>query len=72
MNQAYEDSRHRHVQLISGRAKACEIYSAALCRAILIGLVKQCEADAALDTSGMGLVHDDPEEREEIEQRATN
>ena len=31
-----DPSRHRHVQLMSGRAKACQVYPCALCQAVCI------------------------------------
>ena len=36
----------RHVQLLSGRAAAAQVYPKALCRALSQGIVKQAQADA--------------------------
>eukprot|EP00973_Karenia_brevis_P046741 6486121-Karenia_brevis.AAC.1 len=38
-------AKHRHVILLSGRAKAAQVYPPALCRAICQGLLKQKEDD---------------------------
>ena len=43
---------HRHVQLIGGRAKACEIYPTKLCEAMLRGLKDQLVADGRLCADG--------------------
>ena len=40
---------HKHAQLVSGRAKACEIYPDTFCNAILQGICRELEDKAWLD-----------------------
>ena len=56
LEKEYWQEKHRHVQLVSGRAKACQQYPTALCEAILRGLVKQLHVDGRLDAHAPGLV----------------
>ncbi len=44
----WKGSKHRHVHLISGRAKAAEVYPPKLCTAILKGLRRQFLADGLM------------------------
>ena len=50
------EEKHRHVMLMSGRAKACEVYPRALARAIARGLRTQLKADGMLEANGVGLI----------------
>ena len=49
---------HRHIQLISGRAKAAEVYPDKLCAAIVCGLMEQMQEDSRIARYGsdMGTV----------------
>ena len=58
-------SKHRHVALMNGRARACEVYPTALCKAIIRGLQRQLEVDGTMGRNGVGMVcqlGDDPGE----------
>jgi len=55
---------HRHVTLVSGRAKAAEVYPRALCRAILRGLRRQLTKDGVMEENGVGVICQVAEETE--------
>ncbi len=50
----WRGTKHRHVHLISGRAKAAEVYPPALCTAILKGLRRQSIADGLMCPKDIG------------------
>ena len=59
LDNAWWEHQHRHVQLLSGRASACQVYPSKLRRAILRGLVKQLRYDQDIPKDGVGIVCDD-------------
>ena len=55
---------HRHVTLIGGRAKACEVYPTVLCEAIVQGLRDQLLHDGRLMEDGtLNVAHHDEDKR---------
>ncbi len=52
----WKGQMHRHVHLISGRAKAAEVYPPKLCKAILTGLRYQFIADGLMVPGEIGTV----------------
>ncbi len=52
----WKGQMHRHVRLISGRAKAAKVYPPKLCKAILIGLRYQFIADGLMAPGEIGTV----------------
>ncbi len=67
----WRGAKHRHVHLISGRAKAAEVYPPRLCTAILKGLRAQFIADGLMTQKGIGTVCCEepdisPEAKEEV------
>ena len=53
------DGSHRHVTLIGGRAKACEVYPTGIIHAILRGLRRQMEHDNRWHEGEIGVVCDE-------------
>ena len=47
---------HRHVILMGGRAKACQVYPPKLVKAILKGFVRQLRADGKLHDLHIGAI----------------
>ena len=65
LEKAFWADKHRHIQLLGGKAKACEIYPKSLCRAILRGFKRQLEEEGVLSRGGVGAIcqiNDDPSE----------
>ena len=58
---------HRHIQLISGRAKHAEIYPDQLHQAILTGLIEQMKADGRIETGSIGSIAPSDEARQNWE-----
>ena len=54
--------KHRHIQLIGGRAKRAEIYPPKLCKAIIQGLIKQMIQDGRIVAGQIGAIMKDDEE----------
>ena len=50
------DGAHRHVALVSGRAKACEVYPTGVIHAILRGMRRQLEYDQRWHAGEIGVV----------------
>ena len=55
---------HRHVQLVGGRAKACEVYPRKLCEAMLRGLKDQLVADGLRNSDGSLFMTGHDEDRD--------
>ena len=54
---------HRHIQLVSGRAKRADIYPKKLCRAIVKGLIEQVTHDSIIIRGHIGsVIADDGED----------
>ena len=62
------EERHRHVQLVSGRAKACEVYPKELCKAIMRGLSRQLEKDGRMSRHGQGVTCQEGAELNDLEE----
>ena len=54
--------QHRHVELVGGKAKQCEVYPRRLCQAILKGLRNQLIKDGRMEVNGVGIICQEPEE----------
>ena len=52
----WRGAMHRHVHLISGRAKAAEVYPPKLCKAILKGLRTQLRYDGSMIQHDIGTI----------------
>ena len=52
----WKAAKHRHVHLVSGRAKAAEVYPPKLCTAILKGLRHQFISDGMMTSNDVGTV----------------
>ena len=47
---------HRHFTLVSGRAKAAEVYPDKLCSEVVRGLVEQMDADGRISRGSLGSI----------------
>ena len=52
----HKGAKHRHAHLISGKAKAAEVYPVKLCTAILKGLRRQFISDGLMTPKDIGTV----------------
>ena len=62
-----EELRHRHVQLMSGRARHAQIYPKALCQAVCLGIAAQKKADES-ELREVGML--DIEEMDDVAKNA--
>eukprot|EP00972_Heterocapsa_arctica_P057910 8543873-Heterocapsa_arctica.AAC.1 len=53
------DTSHRHVTLIGGRAKACEVYPTGVIHALLRGLRRQLERNGKMHPGEIRVVCDE-------------